>query len=170
MAGLVIAGIAASCGGQQTIDVFPVRGRNLEIHVSRPIISKQIIYSYQGRVLKLEVPDPSRRLAAVQITVVNRDITFVPLTIDTETAEIGDSIKSQRFEIVDPADGLSLEGVPPEDGVYGPMLWDEIELTKGTQATGWLFFDVPVGLSVNALWWSEADSIIVRFSNPQLTK
>lgn len=163
----VIAVAATACGGEQTEGFFPVRGRTLEVHVDRPIFSKQILYVYKGRVMKLEIPDPSKRLVAVRLDVVNRNITFVPLTIDSESAELGDSLKSIKFKPLDPAEGSHLEGIPPETGVLSPSLWGEIELTKGTQASGWLFFEVPVGLRISALWWIEADSIVIRFSDPE---
>ena len=167
LSAFLIAISVAACGGEQAEGFFPVRGRTLEVHVDRPIFSKQILYTYQGRVMKLEIPDPSKRLVAVRLDVVNRNITFVPLTIDSESAELGDSLKSIKFKPLDPAGGSNLEGIPPETGVRSPSLWGEIELTKGTQASGWLFFEVPVGLRISALWWIEADSIVVRFSDPE---
>jgi hypothetical protein len=161
----MVALAGASCGGDDGLaEVVPVQGRTLEIHVYRPIIERQFLFNYEGQVYKLEVPDPSRRLAAVQIIVVSRNITFVPMSIDSESAQLGNASKGEKYSVIDPLETAEiLQGVPPEGGVYGPIMWGDFELTKGTQARGWMFFDIPVGLKADTLWWYEADQIIARY-------
>lgn len=158
----ILAGV--SCGGDGLAEVVPVQGRTLEIHVYRPIVARQFLFNYEGQVHKLEVPDPSRRLAAVQIIVVSRNITYVPMSIDADSAQLGNAAKGEKYSMIDPLETAEvLQGVPPEGGVYSPIMWGDFELTKGTQATGWIFFDIPVGLKTDTLWWSEADQMIARF-------
>jgi len=157
--------VGVSCGGGDGLaEVVPVQGRTLEIHVYRPIIERQFLFSYEGKVYKLEVPDPSRRIAAVQIIVVSRNITYVPMNIDGESAQLGNASKGEKYSMLDPLETAQiLQGVPPESGVVGPIMWGGFELTSGTQASGWMFFEIPVGLKTDTLWWNEADQIIARF-------
>jgi hypothetical protein len=159
-----LAGV--SCGGDDGLaEVLHVQGRTLEIQVYQPIIARQFLFDYEGQVRKLEVPDPSRRLAAVQIIVISRNITFVPMGIDEESAQLGNALKGEKYYMIDPLESSeALVGVPPDSGVYDQIMWGDFELTKGTQARGWMFFDIPVGLKTDTLWWYEGDQIIARFA------
>ena len=47
------------------------------------------------------------------------------------------------------------------------MLWGEIELERNFQATGYMVFDVPKGLTLGSVWWSEFDDIIADFIDYQ---
>ena len=51
----------------------------------------------------------------------------------------------------------------PDENLYSPFLWGEVNLDREFQVEGWMVFDVPKGLVLGSLWWDEVDSIIADF-------
>ena len=105
----------------------------------------------------------NKRLAVVNVTIVNRTTTVIPLLVDAEAARLGDR-RSQRINALNPFEGGALvDSADPDETVYVPMLWGQIELERNTQVTGWMLFEVPKGLTLGTIWWDEVDPIVSDF-------
>jgi hypothetical protein len=102
----------------------------------------------------------NRILALVEVTVINRTSTVVPIKIDENASLLGDS----RGETIEPLNPFKNEQLiilnEPIKDIYSPLLWGDIELARNTQVSGWMIFDVPRGLRLNSFTWDEVDYII----------
>ena len=157
------AALAAGCGGGEP-DAFAVRGRTMELVFERPVLAKRVYFTNAGTSYLLEVPDPSTRIAAVKITVINRQINITKLRVGADSVSIGSGRSGERHGAVAPFEQSVIhEGPIPEGEEFSPLLWDDFELERGFQSSGWIFFEVPVGLDLDTLWWRAADDIIGRF-------
>ena len=155
-------GLVIACGGEA--DTFSARGRNLEIHAVTPTLADRVTLTDTGGRFRVLRPTASnKRLAVVNVTVVNRTTTVIPLLVDAEAARLGDR-RSDRVNAVDPFQGGVLIDAPsPEETVYSPMLWGQIQLEKNTQVTGWMLFEVAKGATLGTIWWDDVDPIVVDF-------
>lgn len=160
---LIAAATASACGGSDP-NVFAVSGRTMEIVFERPVVAKRVFFSNAGIDYKIEVPDPSTRIAAVKFTVINRQVNIIKLRVGQDSVLIGNGRAGERHSALSPFEsGERYTDVIPEGESFSPLLWDDFELERGFQSTGWVFFEVPVGLDLDTLWWSAADDIIGRF-------
>ena len=169
---LAASGLAAGCGGGEP-DLLNVRGRTLELHYEPAEITKGVVYTTaKGRHFQIRTADPSTRIAVMKVIIVNRGITHVPMRIDSDAADIGNRRKGERFKALNPLDDFvreeidsvdAEEGDPEEGTKFISLLWGDVVLNKGTQAAGWLVFEVPVGLQLDTLWWNQSDEILARF-------
>ena len=157
---LLMPTISACGGGSKLVGAV---GRNLEIQVAPVTIAERVAWQQSdGTSFAIRPRASNRRLALVSVTVVNRTSTIVPLAIDLSAARIGDR-RGERIPVQDPFESANATNTPPtEEEYYLPFLWGEIELEKETQVTGWMVFDVPKGLRLTTLWWSEVDDIIAN--------
>jgi len=159
--------IASGCGEDEPTKVV-YRGRSLEIHLEEPVIVESMAFTDnagQHRILRPKASN--RQLALVNITIVNRTSTITPLLIDDRSAQLGDR-RSDRIYALDPfTEAAILESAGPEEGKFLPLLWGEVVLERNFQATGYMVFDVPKGLTLSTVWWNEADSIISDFTDYQ---
>jgi hypothetical protein len=154
---------AAACGGGEQ-NAFRVEGRNLEIIFEAPIVGKRVYFTNNGKDWVIEVADPSTRIAAVNVTVVNRRINITKLTVDSDSVAIGNGKAGQRIQALAPSgNAVPFTGTMPKEETFTPLLWQDFQLELGFQAAGWIFFEVPVGIDLDTLWWSAADDIIGRY-------
>lgn len=163
MAFMLSALLLAACGSDEPEKVS-ARGRSLEVHTTYPLVVEKVAFrdnSGQHRVIRPKASN--RQLVLLDITLVNRTSLVTPLLIDEEAAQIGDR-RGDRIDAVDPFEASRVVDVAdPEEGLYSPFLWGQIELDKEFQVQGWMVFDVPKGLILGSLWWEEVDAIITDF-------
>lgn len=174
---LIIAGLIAwfvfnlvrDEGPQYTV----VEGRSLQLYFPRPEILDEVAYvDGDGQLRVIRPSQPNRRLAAVNVTIVNRTTTIVPMFIDTRAAQLGDR-RGERIWVMDPFQaaqpGQSDQcSVSRDTGLmqckYTPFLWGKVDLVKDYQISGWMLFEIPRDLKLDALWWNEADDIVASFA------
>ena len=158
---LGLIGGAVACGGGS--DLVAVRGRTLEIHAIEPQLVDKVAFTNLGVHYVIRPRASNRQLAVVKITIVNRTSTVVPLLVDEDAVQLGDR-RGERIDVLDPFDSAkAVDGADPEDGIYSPLVWGEVELARDTQVDGWMIFDVPLGLTLGTIWWDEVDSISADF-------
>ena len=159
---LIAAMAASSCSSEP--DAIGIRGRTIEIHSERPVVTEKVSFTDGNGELRVIRPSASnRQLAAVLITVVNRTSTVMPLLIDPEAADLGDR-RGKRMAAIDPFE-RSIEASSSDDDTdkFMPLLWGEIDLDREFQVQGWVFFDVPKGLTLGTLWWNEVDDVLLDY-------
>lgn len=160
---LMALGAVVACGGD-TPDISVAVGRTLELHVTRPELTSKVAFlDTEGRHRIVRPRASNRQLALVDVTVVNRTSTVIPMLVDPEAARLGDR-RGERIEAVDPFDGAVVaDAADPEEGRYSPLLWGEVELARDFQVSGWMIFDVPKGLTLGSFWWDEVDDIVTDY-------
>ena len=148
-----------------------VRGRSLELHASEPnLVDKISFVDREGKHRVLRPRASNRQLAMVDVTIVNRTSLITPLLVDPEAARLGDR-RSDRINPINPFDGAEYVDVAsPDEDMFKPFLWGNIELDKNFQVQGWLVFDVPKGLILGTIWWDEVDTIVGDYVNYELTR
>ena len=157
--------VMPSCGDDAP-KVRGVSGRNLEIHAGHPLVVDQAFFeSEEGT--KIIVPSASnRQLVVLEVDVVNRTSTVIPLMVDPEAVKIGDR-RGKRYEAVNPFEKSKNVRVAPEESLrvknIAPLLWDDTELPRNYQVGGYIVFDVPKGLLLGTLFWDEIEYIPVDF-------
>jgi hypothetical protein len=158
---LLAVGVAAACGEEEITRAF---GRNLDIAVSDPVLVDRFAFTDTDGNHRLLFPTASnRRLALVEITVSNRTATIVKMLIDPSAAQLGYR-RGDRFDAVDLFQAAQIVDVAdPEEDKYMPLLWGEVDLARYFQAGGWMVFDIPKGMTLGSLWWSEADDMIADY-------
>lgn len=163
----IALGIFVACGGNEP-DVGVTRGNVLEIQVESPVMVEKIVWSDmagQHRVIKAKATN--RRLALVKVSVINRKSTIVPLLIETQDAEIGDRDGNRVYSLNPFKDARVQEKADPQENRYTPFLMAidglEIELERDFMVSGWMVFEVPLGLNIGTLWWNEVESLTVDF-------
>ena len=160
----IIGGLAA-CGGGQ--DVVARVGRTLEVHVGKPqIVEKVAFLDGDGRHRVIRPRASNRQLAAVEVTVVNRTTTIIPLLVDSEAARLGDR-RGDRIGALDPFEAKLTEAPDVDEDKYTPLLWGAVELGRHFQVSGWLLFDVPKGMTLGTVWWDEVDTILLDYIDYQ---
>ena len=150
-----------SCGGTDS-DLIVSGGRSLEIRVTLPEIVNTVEFADATGARRLISPKSTNmQLVVVNVTVVNRSSTVIPVLVDDQAAQIGDR-RGTRIDALDPFEmSKPLETTTDKLELYSPFIWGEIELGRNTQVEGWLVFDVPKGLILGSLWWEEIDSMVV---------
>ena len=156
-------------------DVIGVRGRSIEIHAKRPVVSEKLTYEAPGDQYYVFRPKASnRQMAAVCVTVVNRTSTVMPLEVNPEAARLGNR-RGERISAIDPferssivdsvgGDPLLLDPGDEEDlSRCTQLLWGQIQLDRQFQVSGWMLFDVPKGLTLGTLWWDEVDEVVLDY-------
>ena len=154
---------AAACGGGGP-DVGITKGRSLEIQVEKPVIVEKLVWTdsaNQHRVIRAKATN--RRLALVKVTIVNRKSTIIPLLIDRLDARIGDRRGEKIYALNPFEDETVLETPDPDENRYLPFLMDQVDLERDFQVSGWMVFEVPLGLKLGTLWWNEVDDLSVDF-------
>ncbi len=148
-----------------------VRGRSLELHASEPnLVDKISFVDLEGKHRVLRPRASNRQLAMIDVTIVNRTSLVTPLLVDPEAARLGDR-RSDRINPINPFDGAEYVDVAsPDEDMFKPFLWGNIELDKNFQVQGWLVFDVPKGLILGTIWWDEVDTIVGDYVNYELTR
>lgn len=161
---LMVASLALISCGPDEPDKVRSRGRSLEVHTSHPIIVEKVAFrdsAGQHRVIRPRASN--RQLVLLDITLVNRTSLITPLLIDEDAAQIGDR-RGERIDAIDPFESSRVvDTADPDEDLYSPFLWGQIELDREFQVQGWMVFDVPKGLILGSLWWGEVDAIITDF-------
>lgn len=161
---LMLVSLALVSCGSDELDRVRSRGRSLEVHTSYPLIVEKVAFrdnSGQHRVIRPKASN--RQLVLLDVTLVNRTSLITPLLIDEDAAQIGDR-RGERINAVNPFESSRvIDAADPEEDLYTPFLWGQIELDKEFQVQGWMVFDVPKGLILGSLWWEEVDAIITDF-------
>ena len=157
---LLAAALAfVACSGGAS-DGVSVRGRSIEIHAERPVITEKVAYAFGGEHRVIRPSASNRQLAAVHVTVVNRTSTVMPMLLDPESARLGDR-RGERIPALNPFERYgSAEFASEDEGKFVPLLWGEIDLDRDYQVSGWMLFDVPKGLTLGTFWWDEIDEVI----------
>ncbi len=148
-----------------------VRGRSLELHASEPnLVDKIAFLDSQGKHRVLRPRASNRQLAMIDVTIVNRTSLVTPLLVDPEAAKLGDR-RGERINPLNPFDRAEfVDAASPDEDMFKPFLWGEVELDKNFQVQGWMVFDVPKGLILGTLWWEEVDSIVADYVDYELTR
>ena len=159
---LLVVCVAVACGGGEELTY--ARGRNLEIAVSAPVLVDRFAFSDSDGNHRVLFPSASnRRLALVDATISNRTATVIKLLVDPAAAQLGYR-RGDRFDALDPFRVSQIvDSAGPEEDKYMPLLWGEVELARYFQASGWLVFDIPKGMTLGSLWWSEVDDMIADY-------
>jgi hypothetical protein len=159
---VALAGIAMACGGEP--DLRCRRGSSLELCVAAPVKSERVAFSDgEGRHRVLRAQASNRQLAVVEVTIANRTSIVTPMLVDSEAAQLGDR-RGERFDAVDAiASAAVVDSTGPDENKFMPLLWGPLVLERNFQATGWMVFDVPKGLTLGTIWWDEVDSISVDY-------
>ena len=145
-------------------DVHLARGRSIEIQVGRPVVTTEMsFHDDEGKYRVVRPRASNRQLAMVEIAVVNRTSTVMPLLIDEEAAELGDR-RGERIEALDPfVNSRVVEAADPKEDEFAPLLWGEVQLDRDFQVKGWMIFDVPKGLTLGSVFWNEIEEIIADY-------
>ncbi len=161
---LIAGALTLSACGSDEPDKVSARGRSLEVHTTHPLVVDKVAFrdnSGQHRVIRPKASN--RQLVLLDITLINRTSLVTPLLIDEEAAQIGDR-RGERIDAIDPFEASRIVDVAdPDEDLYSPFLWGQIELDREFQVQGWMVFDVPKGLILGSLWWEEVDAIITDF-------
>lgn len=154
----IVALMAVACSDDP--DIIAVRGRSIEIHAERPVVVEKVAYSFGGEHREIRPRASNRQLALVEVTVVNRTSTTMPLLVNPEAARIGDR-RGERIEARNPFEDYKVVDHASEDeDAYAPLLWGDIELNREFQVQGWMIFDVPKNLTLGSFWWHEIDEVV----------
>lgn len=159
---ILILSVLALISCKQEITLVGKSGRSLEILVDKPIKLENLDFAHlNGQYNRLFPKASNRILALVEVTVINRTSTVVPIKIDEDASLLGDS-RGQTIKPVNPFENNQLINIinEPIKDIYSPLLWGDIELARNTQVSGWMIFDVPRGLRLNSFTWDEVDYII----------
>jgi hypothetical protein len=106
----------------------------------------------------------------IDVTIVNRTSLITPLLVDPEAAKLGDR-RSERISPLNPFERAEfVDAASPDEDMFQPFLWGNVELDKNFQVQGWMVFDVPKGLILGTLWWEEVDSIVADYVDYELTR
>ena len=157
---LVVLASLAACGGEPK--VWATAGRTLELHVKQPELVERVAFvDGQGDHRVVRPRASNRQLAVVNITIVNRTSTIIPMLVGPDAAQLGDR-RGERVDAIDPFErGIVVDSTDlEEEDRFVPLLWGQVELERNFQVSGWMIFDVPKGLTLGTLWWEEVDSML----------
>ena len=148
-------------------DDLGVSGRNLDIFSTRPLVVSQAFYIDANGETKVITPRASnRQLVVLNVTIVNRTSTIIPLLVDEEAAQIGDR-RTKRVGAIDYSERSKSYAGSLEEGLdvksINPLLWGDVELPRQMQVSGHIVFDVPKGLLLGTFFWDEVEYIPVDF-------
>jgi len=136
------------------------KGRTIAIETSPPIVRDRITFTDTEGNIRLIKPKLNNKLVAVKVRIINDSVTYVPLFIDTEAAELGDRGGSRGWNIDPYKSSVSTSTLESELDKFTPMLSGHIELNKGFEVTGWMIFDLARNINPITIWWRESDDIV----------
>ena len=159
---ITLASMVAACGGEAKL--VGSNGTNLQVYTTRPEIAEKITFQdAEGNHRVVRPKASNRQLAVVNITIVNRTTTVIPMLLMGEAIQIGDR-RGEKINVLDPfISSKIVDEADPEEDKYLPFMWGEQELDRGFQMSGWIAFDVPKGIRLTSLWWNEVDQMIVDY-------
>ena len=170
---VLVAAMLVACNGEQVdLEHYSV-GRVLEVYATEPAFPDRTLIrapqSCEGGASYrlLEHTNPNRTYAAIQVRIVNRKAGVTPLFVRSETAQLGDPRSDRIFALDLCTAGISYEPPPESEAVettHSPLLWGNVELKKDFQVRGWMFFDVPKSLPLDAFWWEDPETQTIVYS------
>ncbi len=169
----LIAVLASACGGEEEDREHYSFGRVLEVYATEPAFPESSLIRTprtcdgSATFRRLEHTNPNRTYAAVQVRIVNRTAGVAPLFVNSKTAELGDPRSDRIFALDLCTAGVGYEPPPGSEAVittHTPLLWGNVELKKGFQVRGWMFFDVPKSLTLDAFWWQDPETQTIIYS------
>ena len=152
--------LITSCLNDDSSSNF-TKGRTIAIETFAPIVRDRISFTDTQGNIRLIKPKPNNKLVAVKVRIINESVTYVPLFIDTEAAELGDRGGSRGWNIDPYANSVIVATEESELDKYTPFLNGHIELNKGYEVQGWMVFDIPRSIKPLTIWWRESDDIVI---------
>ena len=150
-------------------DPLYVPGRILYMRVTEPAVVPVLHFQnldITGNLSSFAISPSTddRRLAVVQVTLINQQSNDVVVVIDQNAA----SMLTEAGETVRPIDTvLRSQGVDRIDPRYSYAgfvpLWTTVSLGAGQQVSGMLVFEVAPGSRFKEFRWDATDSMIVRY-------
>ena len=180
LAAALAAGLLAACGGDGEPREHYSRGRVLDVFVTEPETPERIVIRTSRLCDQdeshrlLEATNPNRVYVAVRVRVVNSISGVVPLFVNPGSAQIGDprAPHDDRIFALDPC-AVGEPYDPPggsgteEASTHAPLLWGNVDLKKGFQVKGWMFFDVPKTLTLEGFWWQDPETQTIIYPRGQ---
>lgn len=160
----LLVAVVLLAGCEEKSNLVVVTGRSLELHASPPeIVDKVAFVDTTGGHRVIRPRASNRQLAVIKLVVVNRTALVTSLVVDGDAAKLGDR-RGERIKALDPfASSKPADAASPEEDLYSPFLWGEVELDRNFQVEGHIVFDVPKGLILGSLWWDEVDAIVMDY-------
>ena len=157
--GVLLLTSLIACRGSNSLEGW-TQGRFLFLYIPGSEKTDQIGYIDQkGDHFVVTPSEAGTTFAAINLTVVNPRSSRVLLSIDEASASISDP-RGNRYPLADPfQNSQQVTSSLPNEGVYSPFLWGNIELQKDFQVQGWLIFEVPSNFESAVLLWEETESI-----------
>jgi len=113
----------------------------------------------QGGHFVIEPSQEDKEFQAFFVYVYNLNSTSALLQVGQNAAELVDS-KGNKYSPVDPCEAsVEIDTPDPEDGLYNPFMWGNIDLPQGHQVEGWMLFEVPPGTDPVTFNWQETERI-----------
>lgn len=145
-------------------------GRSLEIHTEKPIMVDHAYYEDGVDNYFIEPTASNKQLVVLDIVVVNRSSTIIPLLIEPNSVKLGDR-RGLRIEALNPyevATKITDEFANETNPHYvTQIIWGEIELPRDTQVAGTIIFEVPKSLLLGTLFWDEVEYIPIDYIDYQ---
>ena len=174
----LLPAVIAACGGGDDEPLEHISfGRALDVAVTEPELLDEIVIKVgescdqETGYRLLEVTNPNRSLVAIRVRAINFTSGLIPLFVNSESAELGDP-RSDRIFALNPCTAGRRHAAPNGDSdvTHGPILWGTVELEKGFEVKGWMFFDIPKGLNLRAFWWQDPETQTVDYERKQYVK
>ncbi|MBI2165329.1 MAG: hypothetical protein HYU29_02865 [Chloroflexi bacterium] len=158
------AAILASC-------VKPVErsswgwGRSFVVNVSQIRKIQQVAYfDDDGKRYVIRTSSPDNQLLLFKVVIVNQEVSKALLLVDDDAAYI-ENLRGDRFIPLDHTKArVEVQESQPEENIYLPFLWGELEVVLNYQVEGWMLFDVPKDVKITRFNWQEADSVTVELA------
>ncbi len=153
--GLVVVG----CLGPASVDKV-YKGRVLLFAITDVRLVDRVGYQEKAINYVVESQDPDHQLVLIQLGVINQEAGQVSVPIGPEAATLVDK-EGGEYRPLDARQRARQvsEPLPNPNRVGIPVLWGDYALTKGFEARGWLYFEVPKGEKLNYLSWEATDTL-----------
>tara|TARA_B100001142_G_scaffold323202_1_gene372810 strand:- start:414 stop:995 length:582 start_codon:yes stop_codon:yes gene_type:complete len=152
---------------------FASAGRNIEVHAKEPVVVDIAYFTDSvtdsngvlvSKKFELTPSASNKQLVLLDLMIVNRSSTVIPMLFDEDAVRIGDR-RGKRIEASNPYQiskelNLGTEIVGTE---VNQLVWGDIELPRQTQIGGTMIFEVPKGLLLGTLFWDEIEFIPIDY-------
>ena len=119
-----------SCWGDYSSSNI-TKGRTIAIETFAPVVRDRITFTDTEGNIRLIKPKQDNKIVAVKVRIINDSVTYVPLFIDTEAAELGDRGGARGWNIDPYKNSVSSSSKEAELDKFTPLLSGHIELNKG---------------------------------------
>lgn len=152
---------------------FASAGRNIEVHAKEPLVVDIAYFTDSvtdpngllvSKKFELTPSASNKQLVLLDLMIVNRSSTVIPMLFDEDAVRIGDR-RGKRIEASNPyqiAKELNLQTDIVGTEV-NQLVWGDIELPRQTQIGGTMIFEVPKGLLLGTLFWDEIEFIPIDY-------